>query len=399
MLIELIIAIILGIIAGTITGLIPGIHINLISIIILSLSLSLLTIVSPIILVIFIVSMAITHTFLDFIPSIYLGAPDPDSALSILPGHEFLLKGKAHSAILYTLTGSLTALPIILIFTPIFIIFLPQIYPHIKNVIPIILIIASLFLISQEKTSKFYAISIFLLSGFLGITTLNLHLNQPLLPLLTGLFGGSSLISSILRKQKVPEQKIEKISITKRQITRTAFSAALSAPLFSFLPALGANQSAIISSSIIKKPTQKEFLILLGIINTVVMALSFITLQTISYSRTGAAISVKQIIENLTTTHLIYILITIIITSFIAFFIGIHISKFFSKNITKFNYTKLSITILIFLIIITTIFSGFIGLLIFITSTFLGLATILIGIKRTYLMGCLIIPTILLYIL
>ena len=97
--IQIFLAIILGIIAGCITGLIPGIHINLIASFLVSISAYLTIISPPITFVIFVVSMAITHTFIDFIPSIFLGAPDNDAALSILPGHNLLLKGKGLSLI------------------------------------------------------------------------------------------------------------------------------------------------------------------------------------------------------------------------------------------------------------------------------------------------------------
>ena len=72
MLLELFLAITLGIIFGTITGLIPGIHINLIGAILIPLSATFLGLTTPIILVIFIVSMALTHSFIDFIPSVFL---------------------------------------------------------------------------------------------------------------------------------------------------------------------------------------------------------------------------------------------------------------------------------------------------------------------------------------
>ena len=91
MITYIILAFFLGILAGTFTGLIPGIHINLVAIILLSFSAFLLTYFSPIILVVFIVAMAITHTFIDYLPSIFLGAPDEDTVLSILPGHEMLI--------------------------------------------------------------------------------------------------------------------------------------------------------------------------------------------------------------------------------------------------------------------------------------------------------------------
>ena len=62
--------------------------------------------------------MSITHTFLDSIPSIYLGVPDPDMALSILPAHRMLLEGNGFLALKYTLYGSLSGLMISVILSP-----------------------------------------------------------------------------------------------------------------------------------------------------------------------------------------------------------------------------------------------------------------------------------------
>ena len=107
MLIEILIVILFGCIAGTITGLIPGVHINLVAVSIFALSPFLLKFTSPLILSIFIVSMSITHTFTDFIPSCFLGAPESETALSVLPAHRLLLKGRAYEAIFLTVVGSL----------------------------------------------------------------------------------------------------------------------------------------------------------------------------------------------------------------------------------------------------------------------------------------------------
>ena len=141
MIIEIFLALLLGVIIGTLTGISPGIHINLISSLIVS-SLPLLAFIQPIALAIFIVAMSITHTFLDFIPSIFLGAPEEDSFLSILPGHQLLLEGRGYEAFIITLYGSLTALIIILLISPLFIIFLPFIYNVTKLAIPFALILS-----------------------------------------------------------------------------------------------------------------------------------------------------------------------------------------------------------------------------------------------------------------
>ena len=128
MFVELLIAIILGIIVGIFTGLIPGIHINLVAISTLTIAPFLLNYIDPIIVATFIISMAITHSFLDFIPSIFLGAPEAETALSILPGHKLLLEGKAYEAIKLTVIGSLCGLIITISLVPFFLITLGKIY-------------------------------------------------------------------------------------------------------------------------------------------------------------------------------------------------------------------------------------------------------------------------------
>ena len=106
MILEILIALILGIMIGTITGLIPGIHINLVAVFLLAISTSLLLFFPPIALVIFIIALSIAHIFIDFIPTIFLGAPDEDTALSILPGHELLLQGSGYEAVILSVLGA-----------------------------------------------------------------------------------------------------------------------------------------------------------------------------------------------------------------------------------------------------------------------------------------------------
>jgi len=397
----LILALAAGIIAGCISGLIPGIHVNLIAIILLGFSAFFLTYFHPLVLVIFIVSMAITHTFIDYIPSIFLGAPDEDTVLSILPGHKMLIKGQAYEAIILTLYGSIAAIFLTLLLAPLFVYALPYIYPSVKNIMPFILILASCFLFYFEKISKTWAIIIFLLAGFLGIATFNLNLKEPFLPLLTGLFGASSLITSIIKKQKIPKQKIiplKKIKIRKRSLIKSLIASLIASPLVSFLPGLGSGQAAVIGSEVTGDLDRKEFLILLGAINTMVIGLSFIALYSLDIGRTGAAVTVNRILD-LSLPYLGIILGAILITGIISFFLTILLAKIFSKYITLIKYEKISFAILIFLAILVFGLTGWLGILVFVVSTFLGLTCIYLGIRRIHLMGALLLPVILFYLL
>lgn len=395
---QYLIAFALGIFAGTITGLIPGIHINLISIFLISLSTTILTSTNSISLVIFIAALAITHTFIDFIPSVFLGCPDTDTELSVLPGHELLKKGQGYEAVILTTYGSAAAIIITLILAIPLLIFKSQIqssYYTIKPLIPGLLILASFYLISLEhKKSK--AFLSFFLSGLLGLCVLNWEdLSQPLLPLLSGLFGSSMLILSIKNKIQIPKQKITK---PKTNIFKPIKGVIFAAPLCSILPGLGSGQAAIIANAI-SKTSSRNFLVLLGATNTLVMGISFLSIYIINKTRTGAAVAIQEIIQNLNLQIIIIILVTISFSGIIAFFLSQFIAKMISTKIAKLNYTKLSLTTLIFLTIIITTISGFTGLIIFIASTLTGIYCISLKVRRTHMMGCLIVPTIIWYLI
>jgi putative membrane protein len=397
MLLQFILAILCGVSAGTITGLIPGIHINLIGIMLVSLSFSLFSTFEPLYLVTFIAAMAITHTFLDFIPSIFLGCPDTDTELSVLPGHELLKQGQGYSAIMFTTYGSLAAIFLLIIIAYPSILGIAASFETIKQAIPYILILVSLLLIFSEK-KKFKAFLVFAITGFLGLAVLhpqaNLNLYQPLLPLLTGLFGASALILTIKNKTKIPEQKIQK---EKTPLFRPLIGALIASPLCSFLPGLGAGQAAIIGNTI-SRTDKKGFLVLLGATNTLVMGFSFISFYIISKTRTGATVAIKEILGFLSQNTLILILFTILISGIISFFLTKKIALIATKNITRIKYTSVSLATLAVLVIIVFLVSGFLGLFVLAASTIIGLYSITRGVRRTNMMGALLIPTIILYL-
>jgi len=396
MLIQIILSLLIGTIVGIFTGLIPGIHINLIGIILVSLVSKVFFSVEPIYLITFIVSVAITHTFLDFIPSIFLGCPDTDTELSILPGHELLKKGLGYEAVVLTAYGSLFAVFILILIAYPSILIVPKIYNLIKNIVPFLLIFVSFFLILSEK-NKIPAMMVFILSGILGLSVLNLNSNSDkfLLPLLTGLFGSSNLILSIKNKVSIPKQEIK---FSKTNYIKPLLGSIIASPICSFLPGLGSGQAAIIGN-MISKTNRKGFLVLLGATNTLVMGFSFISLYLISKTRTGAAVAVREIIGNFSKEVLILILIIILINGIISFFLTKYLAKLFSTKIGSLDYKKLSLITLFILTIIVFFASGNLGLIILMISTMLGIFSISQKVRRTNMMGCLLIPTIFYYLL
>ncbi len=105
---------------GSLTGIAPGIHVNTLALVLAASAPAALPLLeracmemgvpnegAPVLLVAVIVSAAVAHSFLDFLPSMFLGAPDEGTALSVLPGHRMLLQGQGLEAVMCSAYGSL----------------------------------------------------------------------------------------------------------------------------------------------------------------------------------------------------------------------------------------------------------------------------------------------------
>lgn len=265
---EILLSIFAGIFFGIITGLTPGIHINLISLLLLSISPFLLSYVSLLSIAVFIIAMSITHTFLDSIPSIFLGAPEASTALGVLPGHRYLLRGNGLMALKLTIIGSFGALLLSILLFPILLPIVKFVYPAIKDYIGYILLFVVVFMILRDKF-KLWALFIFLISGVFGFIVFNLNLKNPLFPMLSGLFGISTLLISLFQNQKIPKQKITSdIKLSRSKTVKALFSGQFSGFLTSIFPGLGSAQAAVISMQITPNLGDHGFMILIGSINT-----------------------------------------------------------------------------------------------------------------------------------
>jgi len=177
-------------------------------------------------------------------------------------------------------------------------------------------------------------------------------------------------------------------------------SSLVAGSLCSFLPGLGPAQAAIIGSDLYKKITNEGFLILIGGLNTINMVLSLVALFLLDKARNGAIVSVSKIMESVTLQDIMLFFAASLVAGGIAVFLTIKITKIFSKLFSKVNYKKLVLSI-IFLIMIMVFFlsSNFLGLLVLTVSTLLGIIPAKLGIGRNHLMGCLLLPVILYFLL
>jgi len=403
MLLEIIIAIVLGCLMGVITGLTPGLHINLVALVLFSISPVLLGYTNVIAVASFIIAMSITHTFTDFISATYLGAPSDDTAMAVMPAHRLLLEGKGHEAIRLATIGSLLCLILTIIISPLLIFAVPIIFSSLKAYVGWILLAVIIFMILREEThdKKFWAFAVVMLSGILGLAVFNTpNLKDPLLPMLSGLFGVSVLLLSLSQKVVLPLQKTtEMIKVKAKDMVKSLTSGVLSGSLVSIFPGLGPAQAAVISGQFVKRTDTYSYLILVGGINTVSMILSLVTLFTIEKARNGSIIVVQQLMPNIDLNVLILFFAVALAAGGIATFLTMYVSRIFSKIMNKVNYSALSIAIIVFVSLMVFYFSGIIGLLILATATSIGIIPNIVDVSRSSSMACLIVPIILVNLL
>ncbi len=149
---------IIGILLGCLTGLIPGFHVNNVALIALSLSPVAVGIGIPLDAVAgIIVACGTVHTFLNYIPSALVGAPDDNMALALLPGHRMLISGQAAQGVAYSARGSqmgmLMSIPLLIVARLLF----GEnpglgLYEASRDQLPWLLLFISIFLILTETT-------------------------------------------------------------------------------------------------------------------------------------------------------------------------------------------------------------------------------------------------------
>ncbi len=375
----------LGVIAGTITGLIPGLHSNNVVYFFTGISFFEENISY------FVISMVITQSFVDFIPAVFLGAPDTNTFEGVLPAHRLFIEGKGFEAIILTIFGGLCSIIFSILFIPIFQQFLNINNDKIIFLIPTVLIFSSLILVLSEKNNKFRKLAIFV---FIMSATQGLLFKSQLFPLITGYFGISTILFSSKKNNLIKQNNNAKIS---KEYIFDGLIGVIGGAIVSIFPGIGNNLAAAIIKLFRQKMNSRKYLVVLGSINTSNFLFSIPVLFILNRARNGAAIYLK---ENFIFTQQTYFLsiITIIISAGAGAIITIVLSKMLCKKIQKVDFTIISYFIVLLLIILVFAFNGIIGLIALLFSTALGVFTINKKIKRSNCLGALIVPTLFFYL-
>jgi putative membrane protein len=388
----------LGCFCGTFTGLLPGIHPNTI----IPISFLILPYISPQNYVCFLIGMVITHYFINYIPSAFIGIPDDETAVSVLPLHNLTLKGHGYEGVILCGLGGFIGIIISL-----FVLFLLYyikldiygLYQSFKPFIPYVLILL-LFITAIFSKNKFWSIAIIILSGFFGIEVLYCHpsVNNILTAIFTGMFAIPLLLEN-LKTNKINHQIITfpELDIS---ILKSAFAGTIGGFIRIFLPAIGGAQINFFLSRLIRENNIKNFLVSQGAITLSNEVFSILALLLIGHGRSGTAVAIKNLSIDLNFTIVAYLLVSAGLGCGILCFI----SKHFLRYIPYYDYGKISFYLILFcsaVVFMLGYFSNYLiyYIIVFIISVCLGILCVKFRVNMSYMMSVLVFPTVLYYII
>ncbi len=393
MFLEILLFFLFGTALGIVAGLIPGLHPNTILISMLSF-IQIFEGYHLYCTITLMVSMAVSNTIVNFIPSIFVGAPDPSTCLSVLPGHRFLIRGEGYNALHLTVVGGVSVMILTVLAFPFLLWFINIVYNTVHSYIHWLLLAVLISLLAQERgTKKLHALMFFMISGMLGFMLMStLPSQQVLFPSLTGLFGLSIIITSMTHAVVLPKQKERRVK--KQRFIKGSITGWVAGMLVGILPGIGSAQAGVLANSVLRGK-ESDFLIALGGINTANIMFTFIALHVISKTRSGAAVVLSEIAGNIGLTDLYFITAVALLSCFLSSLITLWMGKRALTFLRNISYKNLNITVLLIIIALLLLFSGTYGLLIALICTVIGISCASMGIKRMYLMGFLMLPTIL----
>jgi putative membrane protein len=397
---ELLIFAFLGSLLGIATGLVPGLHVN-----------NLLPILVPLALVIgsyeasvTIVSMAVVQSFVGFIPSIFLGAPESDTSLSTLPGHRLLQEGRGLEAVRLTVLGGLGSLAVSLLLVWILSPYFRDLYLVSRPYIGWILLgMVSFIILSNSPVRKILVSAVAVaISGIFGLVVLEspvLNHQTVLFPVLSGLFGLSILATSFLQKSSLPPQSGGSIKSARSDLIKSIFLGSVAGLVVGFLPAIGVSQAAALFQGIGGLSDPRSFLVSLSGIGLANEVFSLNSVYLIGNPRSGSSVAIEEIMGNVKATDMSLFLSVIVFAAGIGAASTLLLSRTIPRFLVKLNYRTLSAGVFLLILSMVALTCGFYGILVALSGMSIGMLCDRLGARKSDCMGVLLVPSLAFFLL
>jgi Predicted membrane protein len=435
---------------GIFTGMFPGIHVNNVAAVLVGASPLLYAAgLSPLLVSTVILSCAISHTFHNIVPAIFLGAPSEDTALAVLPGHRLLLAGEGYAAVRLSALSSLGSVffsPVIAVPVAVFLYYCyPVLEPHMGF---FLLALSLIILLSEKKLPKIIRSTIvFLASGFLGMLAFRLDgsLNpllfsssaSVLMPLLSGLFGVPQLVVSLSENSVIPNVRERSDDFPVSSLIKNTAIGTIAGAGVSWIPGISSSVAAILAGiftgrrypepnpleneikesasdlaqqktryselKMLEEASAKEFIIVISAINTANAIFGLLAFFIIQKSRSGAVISIRDLLfaagmTDMTFDIFLLFYAVIFLTGFLSYFSTLKTGVYLPQLLQKMNYRLISFFVLLLLCGLTILMTGSFGFILFIASGLIGFLPYVLNTRKSNLMGVILFPVMLYFL-
>ncbi len=387
---------VVGVCLGTASGLTPGVHANAFA---LLLAAGAGALPGPALAVgAAMLAAGVVHTFLDVVPALALGVPDPSMAASALPGHRLVLAGRGREALrlsaLGSAAGALAALPLAVPLTRA----AGTLAPVVDRHLPLVLGGVACYLVATESSLRgaLGGVLAFGLSAALGGVALGLDPTAPLpvgsvlAPLFAGLFGAPVLLDAARGSGDLPAQDDARLSLPRSALGVTAGAGALVGALVAYLPGVSAGVAATLALPAAPAAHRaRGFVVAQSGANTATATFALFAFSGLGETRTGVTVA-------LDTAGVPPALGTLVPVVALAAAAGavlvVTVGDRYLRVVGRVDGAALAAGVLVGLAVLAGLFAGATGVAVYVVAGAVGLVPVRLGARRVHLMGALLGP-------
>jgi len=448
----------LGTCAGFISGLVPGLHINNLAAGVTAnflLTFSLFSAVSvlfgcsevTVTIACFLVSAMVAHMFSEAIPSTYLGLPSAD-VISVLPAHRLARAGFGDAAVMASADGSMAGLALSIAFLPVACLLLGPpvgLYAHLKQVMGFVVLGLSALLLLAEGLPHIrarrlretamrpvaVALALFLVSGLLGMLVFQTDYfacpvpdvpwldrgfvarSSLLLPMFAGLFGIPTLVLSLGEKGR------RRVVCVRCDVgpgapgTKNILLTLVGGTLVGWIPGMTSGSSATLLSPTFRDGGEDQdlssctrFIWLYSAISASGTVFAVGALFVISRARSGVmeAVSIFLSADSLSIGSSAYhtvaaLLLSMALSALASYLLLVRLRAHATAMARILDGRHVTFASLVFIVSLSLFLTGTRGMLLMAAASILGLVPPLSGTRRINLMGCLLVPVAVFFLL
>ena len=382
-----------GVVLGTCSGLTPGLHANNFALLLASVVPSLpgpTTALGAAML-----AAGVVHTFLDVVPALALGVPDPATAAVTLPGHRLVLDGRGREALRLSALGSGLAVVVALLAAVPVTHAVEAVYPTLRRHLPVLFAAVGAFLVATEPTWRRRGAAVVALgvAAGLGWLVLDLEPTGPvaaggvLAPLFAGLFGAPVLIEA-LSGEGVPPQADPTVTLDPRTVLGTASAGAGAGALVGYLPGVSAAVGTVlVLPAVPGESGARGFLVASSGANTANTVFALFALLALGTPRTGVMVAMDRAGTAASTGVLLG---TVPLAAAVGFALVVSVGDAYLRTVGRLDYARVCLATGGLLVVLAYLFAGGLGLAIFALAAVVGLLPPTLRVRRVHLMAVLV---------